>query len=32
MPLVAPQTGLRFANHWIGVYGEGAKLQPLRRR
>lgn len=30
MPLVSPQPGLRFANHWIGVYGEGAKLRPRR--
>ena len=28
MPRVSPQTGLRFANHWIGTYGEGAKLRP----
>jgi hypothetical protein len=31
MPLVSPQTGLRFANHWIGIYGEGAKLHPAAR-
>ncbi len=28
MPRVAPQPPLRFTNHWIGVYGEGAKLKP----
>ncbi|MBM3727652.1 MAG: hypothetical protein FJW40_19805 [Acidobacteria bacterium] len=28
MPLVSPQAGLRFANHWIGVYGVGSKLKP----
>ncbi len=30
MPAVTPQSALRFSNHWIGVYGEGAKLKPLR--
>ena len=30
MPAVSPQPPLRFAIHWIGVYGEGAKLKPLR--
>ena len=30
MPSVAPQAGLRFTNHWIGLYGEGAKLKPVR--
>jgi hypothetical protein len=30
MPLVSPQSPLRFANHWIGVYGDGAKLKPRR--
>ena len=30
MPLVSPQAPLRFTNHWIGVYGEGARLRPLR--
>jgi cytochrome c554/c'-like protein len=30
MPLVSPQGSLRFTNHWIGVYGAGAKLKPLR--
>lgn len=30
MPAVTPQSPLRFSNHWIGVYGEGAKLKPLR--
>jgi len=29
MPLVSPQPPLRFTNHWIGVYGEGAKLKPF---
>lgn len=30
MPRVSPQAYLQFTNHWIGVYGEGAKLKPLR--
>jgi hypothetical protein len=30
MPLVSPQAPLRFTNHWIGVYGDGAKLKPVR--
>ena len=30
MPLVSPQAPLRFTNHWIGVYGENAKLKPIR--
>jgi hypothetical protein len=30
MPLVSPQPSLRFTNHWIGVYGAGAKLKPVR--
>ena len=30
MPRVSPQPYLRFTNHWIGVYGNGAKLKPLR--
>jgi Cytochrome c554 and c-prime len=30
MPRVSPQTSLRFTNHWIGIYGSGAKLKPLR--
>jgi Cytochrome c554 and c-prime len=30
MPRVSPQPPLRFTNHWIGVYREGAKLKPLR--
>jgi hypothetical protein len=30
MPLVSPQSPLRFTNHWIGVYGAGAKLKPIR--
>lgn len=29
MPRVSPQPFLRFTNHWIGVYGEGAKLRPI---
>ena len=30
MPLVSPQAPLRFTNHWIGVYADGAKLKPAR--
>lgn len=30
MPLVAASTHLRFKNHWIGVYQEGASLKPSR--
>ena len=30
MPLVSPQSPLRFSNHWIGVYANGAKLKPRR--
>jgi predicted CXXCH cytochrome family protein len=30
MPLVSPQSPLRFTNHWIGIYQTGAKLKPLR--
>ena len=30
MPLVAPQAHLRFTNHWIGVYKDGAPLRPSR--
>jgi hypothetical protein len=29
MPLVSPQSPLRFTNHWIGVYRDGAKLKPF---
>lgn len=29
MPLVSPQPALRFTNHWIGIYGAGAKLKPI---
>jgi hypothetical protein len=29
MPLVSPQPPLRFTNHWIGIYGEGARLKPI---
>ena len=32
MPRVTPQAGLQFSNHWIGIYGEGAKLKPSDRR
>jgi len=28
MPRISPQAPLRFTNHWIGVYGTGAKLKP----
>jgi formate-dependent nitrite reductase cytochrome c552 subunit len=28
MPLVSPQPPLRFTNHWIGIYKNGAKLKP----
>ena len=31
MPRVSPQTALRFTNHWIGTYADGAKLRPIRR-
>ncbi len=30
MPKVAPQAHLRFTNHWIGVYLDGATLKPSR--
>ncbi len=30
MPKVSPQSALQFTNHWIGVYGPGAKLKPAR--
>lgn len=30
MPLVSPQATMRFTNHWIGVYRDGAKLKPVR--
>ena len=30
MPLVSPQSPLRFTNHWIGVYGGGSKLRPVK--
>ena len=30
MPRVSPQPGLRFTNHWIGIYPNGAKLKPIR--
>ncbi len=29
MPRVSPQPPLRFTNHWIGIYREGAKLKPV---
>jgi hypothetical protein len=32
MPMVSPQSPLRFTNHWIGIYAEGAKLKPVRTR
>lgn len=32
MPRVSPEPPLRFTNHWIGIYGEGAKLRPARSR
>jgi Cytochrome c554 and c-prime len=28
MPEVKPQTNLRFANHWIGIYAGGKPLRP----
>jgi hypothetical protein len=30
MPLVSPQSPLRFTNHWIGIYADGGKLKPVR--
>jgi hypothetical protein len=30
MPYVSPKPPLRFTNHWIGVFGDGAKLKPKR--
>jgi len=30
MPAVEPLAHLRFANHWIGVYRDGASLRPSR--
>ncbi|MEO7650248.1 MAG: multiheme c-type cytochrome [Bryobacteraceae bacterium] len=30
MPRVVPQAGLRFTNHWIGIYSDGATLAPMR--
>lgn len=30
MPTVVPQPPLRFSNHWIGIYENGAKLRPSR--
>ncbi|MFN7924477.1 MAG: cytochrome c3 family protein [Bryobacteraceae bacterium] len=32
MPRVSPQSGLRFSNHWIGIYGAGSHLKPRQRR
>jgi hypothetical protein len=29
MPRVSPQPALRFTNHWIGIYRDGAKLKPI---
>ena len=31
MPAVVPQTNLRFANHWIGVYAAAKPLRPIAR-
>lgn len=31
MPRVRPVEGLRFANHWIGIYAAGQNLVPRRR-
>ncbi len=31
MPRVSPEGPLRFTNHWIGIYGGGGGLRPLRR-
>lgn len=31
MPPVRPQTGLRFSNHWIGVYRSPSTLVPMIR-
>ncbi len=31
MPAVSPRPHLRFANHWIGVFREGAPLKPITR-
>jgi predicted CXXCH cytochrome family protein len=31
MPRVSPQPGLRFTNHWIGIYRDGSRLKPVRR-
>lgn len=30
MPEVSPRQHLEFANHWIGIYREGAPLKPAR--
>ena len=32
MPAVWPRPQLRFINHWIGVYRDGAPLKPMERR
>jgi hypothetical protein len=32
MPSVAPNSELRFANHWIGVYAPGSPLRPISWR
>lgn len=31
MPQVAASPALRFTNHWIGIYGKGVALAPVRR-
>jgi hypothetical protein len=31
MPRISPQSFLTFTNHWIGIYGPGNKLKPLKR-
>lgn len=28
MPVVTPQPGLRFTNHWIGIYDDRSRLRP----
>jgi hypothetical protein len=30
MPRISPEPPLQFTNHWIGIYGSGAKLRPLK--
>lgn len=31
MPGVVPRPGLKFANHWIGVYAPGRPLRPVQK-